>query len=342
LRILSWCSVQIDICSFIHISFCVHTCNCNSVEISESLGDTEGDGFLNYLDQDADGDGIPDNVEGQSTDGFILPSGVDANGNGLDDAYEPTPREGITPVDTDQDGDSDYLDDDSDNDWVPDSTEGHDYDANGQPDELPIGDTDGDGLDDAYDGSIGDFLNPNGLINDPATDLPNRDADLESNVFTSALVVGDIEVDFRDTDDDGDGILTTEEDGDGNGDPTNDNCDSTDPSDNDHYPDYLDPTSCDLFPNGFSPNDDGDNDVFIIPALAQFKNFTMDVYDRWGNIVYEYANNGRTQPIWWDGYSSGTRTINKGQRVPVGTYYFVIKINEGGRQPQTGWVYVNY
>ena len=136
--------------------------------------------------------------------------------------------------------------------------------------------------------------------------------------------------------------MTTEEDGNGDGDPTNDNCDSTDPGDNDHYPDYLDPTSCDLFPNGFSPNDDGDNDVFIIPALAQFKNFTMDVYDRWGNIVYEYDNNGRQDPIWWDGYSSGTRTISKGKRVPVGTYYFVIKINEGGREPQTGWVYVNY
>ena len=45
----------------------------------------------------------------------------------------------------------------------------------------------------------------------------------------------------------------------------------------------------------------------VIPALAQFPNFTMEVYDRWGNIVYEYDNNGRLQPLWWDGFSTGAR-----------------------------------
>ena len=295
--------------------------------IIEGPGNSDDDAFPNYLDQDSDNDGIPDNVEGQPTTGYVNPTGNDTDGNGLDDAYEDVPgsAEGITPVDTDSDTDPDYLDTDSDNDTVPDSTEGHDYNADGQPDVLPSGtDSDNDGLDDAYDGSVGDFIDPNGLsvIDSPADNLPNRDtAD---------------EVDYRDTDDDNDGIPTADEDGDGDGDPTNDNCDE------DAFPDYLDITSCTIIPDGFSPNGDGDNESFIIPALAQYKNFEMEVYDRWGNIVYDYKRNGKESVEWWDGHSSGTRTISKGKKVPVGTYYYIIRYKEGGIEPVAGWVYINY
>jgi len=295
--------------------------------IIEGPGNADDDAFPNYLDQDADNDGIPDNVEGQPTTGYENPIGEDADGNGLDDAYEDAPGtgEGISPVDTDADTDPDYLDTDSDNDTVPDSTEGHDLDADGQPDVLPSGtDADNDGLDDAFDGSVGDFLDPNGLLVNlsPADDLPNRDTVDE--------------VDYRDTDDDNDSILTADEDGDGDGDPTNDNCDE------DAFPDYLDITSCTIIPDGFSPNGDGKNETFIIPALAQYDNFEMEVYDRWGNIVYDYSNNGRSEPLWWDGHSTGTRTISKGKKVPVGTYYYIIRYNEGGIEPIAGWVYINY
>ncbi|MBJ2176431.1 gliding motility-associated C-terminal domain-containing protein [Aureibaculum sp. A20] len=303
--------------------------------VVETAFDSDGDTHPNYLDLDADDDGIPDNVEGQTTADYTSPLGVDANGDGLDDAY----GLGLTPVNTDGADQPDYLDTDSDNDAVPDSIEGHDYDANGEPDVYPSGnDDDNDGLDDAYDGSIGDFADPNGLSvdTDPATDLPNRDAALEADVNTAGLVTGDSEVDYRDIDDDGDGINTIDEDGDKDGDPTNDNCDE------DAYPDYLDPTSCTIIPDGFSPNGDGDNDLLVVPALAQYKDFEMEVYDRWGNIVYEYDNNGRAMPLWWDGYSSGTMTISKGNKVPVGTYYYIIKYNEAGLEPIAGWVYINY
>ncbi|WP_117882217.1 T9SS type B sorting domain-containing protein [Aureibaculum luteum] len=303
--------------------------------LEETAVDSDGDTHPNYLDLDADDDGIPDNVEGQTTADYNSPLGVDANGDGLDDAY----GVGLTPVNTDGADQPDYLDADSDNDAVPDSIEGHDYDANGEPDVSPSGnDDDNDGLDDAYDGSIGDFADPNGLSvdTDPATDLPNRDDALEADVNTAGLVTGDSEVDYRDIDDDGDGINTIDEDGDKDGDPTNDNCDE------DAYPDYLDPTSCTIIPDGFSPNGDGDNDELVVPALAQYKDFEMEVYDRWGNIVYEYDNNGRAMPLWWDGYSSGTMTISKGNKVPVGTYYYIIKYNEAGLEPIAGWVYINY
>ena len=319
--------------------------------------DEDSDGRPNHLDLDSDDDGIPDNVEGQTTADYELPSDLDDDNDGLDNTYDSfsntnqsnySSDNGIQADDVNTDGSSnpDYLDGDSDDDGVLDSIEGHDYDADGVPDNQPIGDSDDDGLDDAYDGSIGDYADPNGLsvVNDPATDLPNRDLDLAGDINYQDLVQGDAEVDFRDTDDDGDGIPTSEEDTNGNGDWSDDNCDSTDPSDNDPFPDYLDATSCTIVPNGFSPNGDGDNDLFVIPALSLFSNFTIEIYDRWGNIVYDYSNNGRARANiqWWDGFSTGSRTIKKGQKVPVGTYFYVIEFNEGGRGPEKGWVYVNY
>ncbi|MDG1570689.1 hypothetical protein OZ410_00040, partial [Robiginitalea sp. M366] len=172
--------------------------------------DTDGDGLPDFRDIDSDNDGIPDNVEGQPTDGYIPPSGTDTDGDGLDDAYEP---DGVTPEDTDGDGTPDYLDQDSDNDTVPDNNEGNDFNFDGEPDWTYTGtDTDGDGLDDGYEGSdVNDGYDVNDEIDDPANDLPDTD--------------GTEDVNYRDADDDGDGTPTEEEDPDNDGDPTNDDTD---------------------------------------------------------------------------------------------------------------------
>ena len=302
----------------------------------ETDDDADGDGNANYLDIDADGDGIPDNVEGQSTGGYIEPSGLDSDGDGLDDAYEPT--DGIDPEDTDSDGDPDYLDDDSDNDGVLDEIEGNDADHDGIADNVSSGnDTDGDGLDDSFEGSdVNDPFDVNDEINDPANDLPNTDLDIANSGVPEGYVEDDLEVDYRDIDDDGDGTDTFDEDFNENGDWLDDDCNLN------SIPDYLDPISCDIVPDGFSPNDDGENDTFIIPLLTRFPDFRIEIYDRWGTRVYNYSNNNRTVPLWWDGYSDGRLTINKNVRVPVGTYYYIIYFNKDNMKPRTGWVYVNY
>ncbi len=144
------------------------------------------------------------------------------------------------------------------------------------------------------------------------------------------------EVNYRDIDDDNDGINTADEDGDLSGDPITDDCDE------DGNPNYVDVIPCDRVPSGFSPNGDGNNDTLVVPALSEYKDFTMEVYDRWGNRIYNYDNAGREDPLWWDGFSTGSRTINKGQRVPVGTYYYIINFNQDRISPLAGWVYVNY
>ncbi len=296
----------------------------------ETEDDLDNDGSPNYLDIDADGDGIPDNVEGQPTDGYIEPSGSDSDGDGLDDAYEGTG--GLNPENTDGTDDPDYLDDDSDNDGVFDYIEAHDYDHDGIPDVDPLGtDTDGDGLDDGYEGgNLNDPFDVNDEINDPANDLPNFDFSLDPDAVND-------DVDYRDDDDDNDGTPTLDEDANENGDWSDDDCDF------DTFPDYLDVTPCDRVPSGFSPNGDGNNDLFIIPLVSKFPDFRLEVYDRWGTRLYNYENKGKLAPEWWDGVSRGRLTIQRDNtKVPVGTYYYILYLNKDGMKPRTGWVYVNY
>ncbi|PIB29897.1 Ig-like domain-containing protein [Maribacter sp. 4G9] len=187
--------------------------------------DSDGDGYPNHLDIDSDNDGIPDNVEAQTTSGYIAPNNDDdatyLSNDGVNSAY----LGGLTPVNTDGTDEVDYLDDDSDNDLVPDNNEGNDFNFDGIPDQNFTGiDTDGDGLDDGYEGNdVNDGFDVNDEIDNPANDLPDTD--------------GTEDVNYRDLDDDGDGIDTPDEDQDRDGDPTNDD------TDNDGTPDYLDPTT---------------------------------------------------------------------------------------------------
>ena len=95
--------------------------------------------------------------------------------------------------------------------------------------------------------------------------------------------------------------------------------------------------------NSFSPNEDGTNDTFQIPGLAEdYPNFKMTIYNRYGNIVYDYKNNGRTMPLWWDGRSYGRMTVGGNKKiVPTATYWYVVDFNDGRTKPYQSWLYLN-
>lgn len=81
--------------------------------------DSDLDGKPNYVDLDADNDGIPDVIEAQSTNSFIVPGLVYGADDGIDTQYPG----GLIPIDTDSDGVPDFLDSDSDNDMLSDAAE---------------------------------------------------------------------------------------------------------------------------------------------------------------------------------------------------------------------------
>lgn len=297
----------------------------NDGDPSTNPTDTDGDGVPDYLDIDSDNDGIPDNVEAQTTDGYIAPSGEDLNANGLDDAYEADGNLGIFPVDTDNDLFADYLDEDSDNDSIPDNIEAHDADHDGIADVTLIGsDKDNDGLDDAYEGVTQIDQDVNDEMDDPYNDLPNRDEDGES--------------DYRDVDDDNDGINTIDEDTNGDGDYLNDDENA------DGRPDYLDIPAfedIEIF-NVITPNGDGIHDVLTISGLENYPENSLRIYNRWGVLVYT-TSAYNTQGNVFDGTSEGRVTVQADNKLPVGTYFYILDYLDqaGNSQLMQGYLYLN-
>ena len=125
--------------------------------VSLGLYNTDGRGNPDYLDIDADDDGIPDNVEGQTTVGYKFPTYLDADNDGIDNAYDGIVGFGGTGIflsDKDVDNIPDYRDFDTDSDGILDIYEGNDFNLNGRADDdvaLTFLDDDGDGLDNKFD-----------------------------------------------------------------------------------------------------------------------------------------------------------------------------------------------
>jgi uncharacterized repeat protein (TIGR01451 family) len=123
-----------------------------------NLRNTDASAGFDFLDIDSDNDGIPDNIEGQTTFGYKLPSLTDADGDGLMLPYDNLPAAfggaGILVYDHDLDNTPDYRDLDTDADGLIDRVEGNDFNLNALPDDnvtLTGLDTDGDGLDNRFD-----------------------------------------------------------------------------------------------------------------------------------------------------------------------------------------------
>jgi gliding motility-associated-like protein len=70
-----------------------------------------------------------------------------------------------------------------------------------------------------------------------------------------------------------------------------------------------------FIPNAFSPNGDGLNDFFRVYASYKNITFTMIIFDRWGQMVFESDNVDKV----WDG-------TWKGQYCPPGSYVWSVKI----------------
>ena len=79
-------------------------------------------------------------------------------------------------------------------------------------------------------------------------------------------------------------------------------------------------------PNAFSPNGDYVNNEWRIDNLSDYPGATVEVYNRYGQLVFKSV--GYNTP--WDG-------TMKGKPLPVATYYYIIKL-ENGFDPLTGSV----
>lgn len=89
-----------------------------------------------------------------------------------------------------------------------------------------------------------------------------------------------------------------------------------------------------FIPNGFSPNGDGVNDVFIIPGIELFQDNEFIVLNRSGEPVFKakpYQND-------WSG-NINAGFLNPGQKVTDGTYFYILRLDNTS-DPLTGYIEV--
>lgn len=83
-------------------------------------------------------------------------------------------------------------------------------------------------------------------------------------------------------------------------------------------------------PNVFTPNGDGTNDVLVFKNLEFYPNAHLEIYDRWGVLVYENGNYLND----WNG-----KLMGNGKDCVDGVYYYVLNA-EGLKEPITGFVHL--
>jgi gliding motility-associated-like protein len=94
--------------------------------------------------------------------------------------------------------------------------------------------------------------------------------------------------------------------------------------------------------NAISANNDGRNEILYIRGLDCFTDNNVTVYNRWGVVVYEvdgYNNEDKS----FRGYSEGRVTVNKNEKLPDGTYYYVLRYKDlsGNAIEKVGYLYIS-
>ena len=90
-----------------------------------------------------------------------------------------------------------------------------------------------------------------------------------------------------------------------------------------------------FIPDGFSPNGDGINDLFVIRGILNYPENKFTIFNRWGDKVFEASPYQNT----WDGKSTMGLRIG-GNELPVATYFYVLDLGDGS-EILKGTIYLN-
>jgi gliding motility-associated-like protein len=90
-------------------------------------------------------------------------------------------------------------------------------------------------------------------------------------------------------------------------------------------------------PEIFSPNGDGKNDKFEIKAIGDYPNISIQIFNRWGSLVYTKPNYNNE----WDGRANVGDALGT-SALPAGTYFVVLEFGDGKTEPYKGYVMLEY
>jgi len=93
--------------------------------------------------------------------------------------------------------------------------------------------------------------------------------------------------------------------------------------------------------NGVSINGSDKNNHFHIAGIEAYPDNTVRIYNRWGVKVFEVQHYDNVRNV-FRGISEGRVTVEAADKLPQGTYYYIIEYVDENNQKQTmvGWLYL--
>ncbi|UTN03174.1 gliding motility-associated C-terminal domain-containing protein [Flavobacterium bizetiae] len=93
--------------------------------------------------------------------------------------------------------------------------------------------------------------------------------------------------------------------------------------------------------NAVSPNGDGKNDFFFIKGINKYPDNTVEIYNRWGVLVYQTSGYNESDRV-FRGFSDGRATVNRDAGLPTGTYFYILKYRTNTQNKEkAGYLYIN-
>ncbi|MBI9062186.1 MAG: gliding motility-associated C-terminal domain-containing protein [Marinilabiliaceae bacterium] len=81
-----------------------------------------------------------------------------------------------------------------------------------------------------------------------------------------------------------------------------------------------------IIPNALTPNGDGKNDYFEIFGIEEFSSSKLEVFNRWGTVVYRSKGPKYDESNLWDGSANEATMVSLGDKLPSGTYFYVFTV----------------
>ncbi|NJB72439.1 putative pyridoxine 5'-phosphate oxidase superfamily flavin-nucleotide-binding protein [Saonia flava] len=245
---------------------------------------------------------------------------------------------------------------DTDGDGILDNQENIDgTDPNNDCESMggaPLGtsDCDNDGLTNDEEAAIG--TDPNNSDSDGDTIIDGQEIIDNTNPLDDCDSINGIPLSISDCD--SDGLTNSEEEALGT-DPRNPDTDGDNILDGSEVNDQTNPLdSCDSIGgtplNGIACDIEIESDLigpgigngsFKIKFISLFPNNTVEIYNRWGVMVYKvngYDNNDNA----FKGLSNARATIQQNEELPVGVYFYLIKYFDDDKgKTKSGYLYIN-
>ena len=99
---------------------------------------------------------------------------------------------------------------------------------------------------------------------------------------------------------------------------------------------FASPLICVEISKAVTANGDQWNEYFTVTGIEGCGFTTeVEIYNRWGALVYksvDYQND-------WNAFSHD-KSIGGSDKVPTGTYYYIVKLKDSGLKPFAGPIYV--